>query len=103
LRPDVAEETRRLAMKKLADKYVGRHGEPPSLFSRRADARLQDLNDDDRKHLKWCLAALERGIARGNIEKFADAKAALDFIAALLERDYNLYPERQLHGEHRDP
>jgi hypothetical protein len=99
LRPDVEKVVHSLATKKLADKYIGRHGEPPSLFSRRAAARQQDLNDDDRKHLKWCLSALERGLSRGKIEHFADAKAALDFVSALLERDYNLYPERQLHGD----
>jgi hypothetical protein len=103
LRPDVAEETRKLAMKKLADKYVGRHGEPPSLFSRRVAGKQQDLNDDDRKHLKWCLNALERGISRGKIEHFKEAQAALDFLSALLDRDYNLHPERQLYGNRRDP
>jgi hypothetical protein len=102
LRPDVEEETRKLAMRKLADKYIGRHGEPPSLFSRRAAGKQQDVNDDDRKHLKWCLDAIERGITRGKIEQFADAKAALDFVSALLERDYNLYPERKLYGTDRD-
>jgi hypothetical protein len=86
-------------MKKLADKYVGRRGEPPSLSSRRVAAKQQDLNDDDRKHLKWCLNAIERGITRGKIEQFKDAQAALDFISALLERDYNLNPERQLRGD----
>jgi hypothetical protein len=99
LRPDVEEDTRRLAMRKLADKYIGRHGEPPSLFSRRLAGKQQDLNDDDRKHIKWCLGAIERGIARGKIEQFKDAQAALDFITALLERDYNLYPERNLRGD----
>jgi hypothetical protein len=99
LRPDVEKVVHSLATKKLADKYIGRHGEPPSLFSRQLAARQQDLNDDDRKHLKWCLGAIERGIARGKIEQFKDAQAALDFITALLERDYNLYPERQLHGD----
>jgi hypothetical protein len=103
LRPDIEEATRKLAMRKLADKYIGRRGEPPSLSSRRAAARQQDINDDDRKHLKWCLAAIERGFARGKIEHFKEAQSALDFVSALLERDYNLYPERKLHGERRDP
>ena len=101
MRPDVAETARVLAQKKVADKYIGRKGEPPSLASRKAAARQQDLVDDDRKHLKWCLDAIERGIARGKIEHFKEAQAALDFITALLERDYNLYPERKLHGVDR--
>jgi hypothetical protein len=67
-------------------------------LQRRSASRQQDLNDDDRKHLKWCLEAIEKGISRGKIEKFADAMAALDFITALLERDYNLYPERRMNG-----
>jgi hypothetical protein len=94
MRPDVAEASRRLAMRKLADKYVGRNGEPPSLSSRRAAARAQDLNDDDRKHLRWCLDQLNKA-AWGNAT-IKDARAALDFVTALLERDYNLYPERKL-------
>ena len=78
-------------MKKLADKYVGRHGEPPSLLSRRRAARHQDLNDDDRKHLKWCLDVLRNGLLRRDARALADAHTALDFIVALLDRDYALY------------
>ena len=100
MRPDVEKVVHKLATKKLADRYIGRRGEPPSLFSQRLAARQQDLNDDDRKHIKWCLGAIKRGIASGGTARAeADARAALDFITALLERDYNLYPERQLHGD----
>jgi hypothetical protein len=95
MRPDVAEASRRLAMRKLADKYVGRHGEPPSLSSRRAAARAQDLNDDDRKHLKWCLDVIAIGLGSRNMKERADAVAALDFVGELLDRDYNLYPENR--------
>lgn len=84
MRPDVEKDTHRLATKKLADKYIGRRGEPPSLSLRRAAARSQDLNDDDRKHLRWCLEAL-RVVARGR-----DVSAAFGFIEAILTRDYAL-------------
>ncbi len=84
MRPDVEEKTRKLAMKKLADRYVGRRGEPPSLALRKAAARAQDLNDDDRKHLRWCLETL-RVVAWGR-----EVSAAFDFIEAVLARDYGL-------------
>jgi hypothetical protein len=83
-------------MRKLADKYVGRHGEPPSLSLRQAASRSQDLNDDDRKHLKWCLDVIGIGLGSKNAKERANAQAALDFIGELLDRDYNLYPERRL-------
>jgi hypothetical protein len=99
LRPDVEKAAHSLAMKKLADKYVGRRGEPPSLSSRRAAQRNQDLNDDDRKHLKWCLDIIRNGLLRHDAQAQADAHAALDFIVAVLDRDYNLYVERKLRGD----
>jgi hypothetical protein len=55
------------------------------------------LNDDDRKHLRWCLVQLHKSISGGG--KIKDGRAALDFVAALLERDYNLNPGRRLEGE----
>ena len=85
MRPDVEEKTRKLAMKKLADRYVGRRGEPPSLAARKAAARNQDLNDDDRKHLQWCIETL-RIVAWGK-----EVTAAFEFIEAVLARDYDLY------------
>lgn len=85
MRPDVEEKTRKLAMKKLADRYVGRRGEPPSLHLRKAAARAQDLNDDDRKHLKWCIETL-RVVAWGK-----EVGAAFDYIEAVLSRDYGLH------------
>lgn len=99
MRPDVETATRRLAMKKLADKYIGRRGEPPSLLSRRASARRQDLNDDDRKHVKWCLDIIRNGLLKRDAKAQTDAHTALDFIVAILDRDYNLYSERRLNGE----
>lgn len=98
MRPDAKLASQRLAMKKLADKYVGRRGELPSLSSRRAAASSQDLNDDDRRHLKFCLDVIGVGLGSRNAKERADAQAALDFIAELLDRDYNLYPERRFNG-----
>lgn len=99
MRSDVELETHKLAMRKLADRYVGRRGEPPSLISRQKAARSQDVNDDDRKHLKWCLDAIHHGIAQGKGRIPTDARAALEFVEALLDRDYHLYPERKIHGQ----
>lgn len=88
MRPDVEVVTHKLTTKKLADRYIGRRGEPPSLTSRRAAARSQDLNDDDRKHLKWCLGTLSGAIVgKGTTGK---ARAALEFVTALIERDYDI-------------
>lgn len=91
MRPDVETVTHRLAMKKLADRYIGRRGEPPSLISRRAAARAQDLNDDDRRHLRWCLDLVRQGLLKTDAKTRADAHTALDFIVAVLDRDYGLY------------
>lgn len=84
MRPDVEEKTHKLAMKKLADRYVGRRGEPPSLALRKAAARAQDLTEDDRQHLKWCIETL-RIVAWGK-----EVGAAFDYIEAVLSRDYGL-------------
>jgi hypothetical protein len=45
----------------------------------------QDLNDDDRKHLKFCLAALRKDISFDE-----RLEACLDFVEAILNRDYQL-------------
>lgn len=75
----------RLAAKKRADVYVGRDGQPPSALQAAKDGRRQDLNDDDRKHLKFCLAALRKDISfDGRLE------ACLEFVEAILNRDYQL-------------
>ena len=78
-------EAHRLAMKKRADKYIGRAGEPPSLLSRAKYGRDQDTNDDDRRHLRWCLRTIRAELGRGSI-----GHDALAFIEVLLNRDYAL-------------
>jgi hypothetical protein len=83
-------------MRKVADKYIGRRGEPPSLFSRKSAQRKQDLNDDDRKHLKFCLDIIRNGLLKGKAQ--ADAHAALDFLVAVIDRDYALYRAEKLRG-----
>lgn len=91
MRPDVEEATRKLAMKKLADRYVGRAGEPPSLRARQKAAKSQDLTEDDRKHMRWSLDVVRHGLLRKDATATMDAHAALDFIVAILARDYGLY------------
>jgi hypothetical protein len=93
LRPDVEKTVHKLATKKLADRYIGRRGEPPSLSSQRLAATQQDLNDDDRKHLRWCLETL-RIVAWGK-----EVEAAFEFIEALLVRDYALDRGKELELE----
>jgi hypothetical protein len=85
LRPDVEKAANKLATKKLADRYIGRRGEPPSLTLRRAAGRAQDVNDDDRHNLKWAIQTLRLAVDRAEM-----AGAALDFLEALLTRDYGL-------------
>jgi hypothetical protein len=36
------------------------------------------------------------GLASKSAKERADAQAALDFVGELLDRDYNLHPERKL-------
>lgn len=94
MRRDVAEASQRQAMKKLADKYIGRRGEPPSHSLKRAVGK--DVTADDRSHLKWCLDVVGIGIGSKNPVELRKAQAVLDFISELLDQDYNLYPERRL-------
>jgi hypothetical protein len=75
----------KLASKKLADAYVGRDGQPPSILARAKEGARQDLNDDDRKHLSFCLAALRKDISFDE-----RLEACLDFVEAILDRDYDL-------------
>ena len=84
----------KLATMKLADRYLGRRGEPPSVLSANRAAKAQALNDDDRQHLRWCIKVLRNAIGRDR-----DARAAMEFIEAVLDRDYALYRERRLHSE----
>jgi hypothetical protein len=74
-----------LAAKKRADAYVGRDGRPPSVLDAAREGRRQDLNDDDRKHLKFCLDALRKDISFDE-----RLEACLDFVEAILNRDYDL-------------
>jgi len=91
LRPDIEKEAHRLATQKLADKYLGRRGEPPSvLLAKRYGAR-QDLNEDDRKHLKWCFDQL-----RELCGSYRESKAAFEFIEAVIDRDYDIYRSRKI-------
>jgi hypothetical protein len=75
----------RLAAKKRADRYIARDGSAPSILSRRRDGRRQDLNDDDRRHLRFCLSVLRLRVAHQE-----EAKDCLEYIQAILERDYGL-------------
>lgn len=74
-----------LAAKKRADAYVGRDGALPSILAAAKEGARQDLNDDDRKHLKYCLAALRKDISFDE-----RLEACLDFVEAILNRDYDL-------------
>jgi hypothetical protein len=42
---------------------------------------------------------IRNGLLKRDAKAQADAHTALDFIVALLDRDYNLYSDRRLHGE----
>lgn len=75
----------KLAAKKRADLYVGREGQLPSIVDAAREGRRQDLNDDDRKHLKYCLALLRKDISFDE-----RLEACLDFVEAILNRDYDL-------------
>jgi hypothetical protein len=75
----------KLAAKKRADAYVGRDGSLPSILAAAKEGARQDLNDDDRKHLKFCLAALRKDISFDE-----RLEACLEFVEAILNRDYQL-------------
>ncbi len=83
MRLDVKLAAHRQATKKLADKYVGRRGEPPSLSLRPPSAPPQELNDDDRHRLQWCLDQLK-------VAAWGQLEAPYQFIEAILNRDYGL-------------
>jgi hypothetical protein len=87
---DYVSDEHKLAAKKLADKYVGREGEPPWVVGRAKAGRLQDLNDDDRQHLRFCLDVIRKGLM-SPIANREGANACLDFVVAVIDRDYNLY------------
>ena len=89
-RVPILTEADRLASKKLADRYVNRKGGAPSMMEAAKAARHQDLNDDDRRHLKFCLKTL-----RWSLRPKSEAEACLDFVQALLDRDYRLYADRR--------
>jgi hypothetical protein len=93
-RVPILTEADRLASKKLADRYVNRKGGPPSMREAARAGRAQDLNDDDRKHLKFCLGELHRVCAHGTI-----AETCLDYVEALLQRDYRLYLDQRRQDE----
>ena len=84
-------EADRLATRKLADRYINRKGGSPSMREAARDARHQDLNDDDRKHLKWCLRRLLSAVYGSGEQNVA----AFEFVEALLDRDYRLYTKDQ--------
>ena len=88
-RPPVRKVTleERLASKKLADRYVRRDGGHPSIIDAVKAGRFQDLNEDDRKHIRFCLKTIERRLGAPPSE----AHDALEFIVLLLDRDYKLY------------
>ena len=79
-----------LASKKLADRYVRRDGGRPSIVDAVRAGRFQDLNEDDRKHIRFCLKAISRKLG----EPPSEAHDALEFIVLLLDRDYKLYREK---------
>ena len=80
----------RLASKKLADRYVRRDGGRPSIVDAIKAGRFQDLNEDDRKHIRWCLKTIEKQLGFPP----SDAHDALEFVVLLLDRDYKLYREK---------
>jgi hypothetical protein len=84
----------RLASKKRADAYITRDGQAPSALSAAADGKRQDLNDDDRRHLMFCLKTLREAIF-SNDERL---EACLDFVEALLTRDYDLSRKEKLNN-----
>jgi hypothetical protein len=75
----------RLATKKRADAYIGRDGQAPNVREAAREGRRQDMNEDDRKHLRFCLAQLRSAVGRD-----LDRHACLDFVEAILEHDYEL-------------
>jgi hypothetical protein len=85
-RVPIVTEADRLASKKLADRYVNRKGGPPSMVERARAGRHQDLNDDDRRHLKFCLKTILKALTPES-----EAELCLTYVEALLQRDYRLY------------
>jgi hypothetical protein len=79
----------KLASKKLADRYVRRDGGRPSIVDAVKAGRFQDLNEDDRKHIRFCLKTISRKLGVPPSE----AHDALEFVVLLLDRDYKLYKE----------
>lgn len=57
---------------------------------RHNSARAQDVSDDDRKHLRWCLGKLNHFVVFRHKSNNTEEVAALDFITAILVRDYGL-------------
>jgi hypothetical protein len=80
----------KLASKKLADRYVRRDGGRPSIVDAVLAGRFQDLNEDDRKHIRFCLKLVSKELTSQS------AKDALEFIILLLDRDYKLYRSANL-------
>jgi hypothetical protein len=74
-----------LALRKRADAYIGRDGQPPNICDAARAGRRQDLNDDDRRHIRFCLNKLKHAV-----EGQAVLMDCLVFIEALLERDYDI-------------
>jgi hypothetical protein len=80
----------KLASKKLADRYVRRDGGRPSIVDAVKAGRFQDLNDDDRRHIRFCLKTISTRLGAPP----SDGHDALEFIVLLLDRDYKLYREK---------
>ena len=87
-RAPILTEEDRLATRKLADRYVNRKGGAPSMMEAAKAARHQDLNDDDRRHLKFCLKTIRKALT---LMPPGPAEACMDFVEALLDRDYRLH------------
>lgn len=96
MRDDAKLAQQKLAMRKRADAYISRDGAPPSVLSRAKSGKHQDLNDDDFKHLKWCLKMMRAELLGA---RSAGGIAALEFVEAILTRDYALDRGERLRGE----
>lgn len=82
----------KLAAKKLADRYVRRDGARASFIDAQLAGRMQDLNDDDRKHLRWCVGAIYKAIGQAP----SPALDALTFIDTFLDANFRIYPNREV-------
>jgi hypothetical protein len=91
-RPPIRKVTleEKLASKKLADRYVRRDGGRPSIIDAVKAGRFQDLNEDDRRHIRFCLKTISKQLGLPPSE----AHDALEFVVLLLDRDYKLYREK---------